>query len=116
MEIGFQVKKIRQKANPRQYSTGAKPWGNTLENSLSYIQENYPELSVSVFEDHAVFEGRFLISAKYKEHEIDIAPRLKILFPKSYPLDFPVVFDVLNAYPSDHRLENKGLCVATPLF
>lgn len=88
--------------------------GNCLEQSILFIREKYPELSISKEDHYIEFDGRFYIDVKYKGWDIEIAPRLKILFPISYPLDFSIVFDVLNSYPSEHRLSNGGLCVATP--
>ena len=86
-----------------------------IEDSISYIRETYPEVLISDEKDYIVFEGRFVIEAEHDDFKIHIAPRLRIRFPKNYPQEFPITFDVDNKITYDHKFTDGKLCLATEI-
>jgi hypothetical protein len=87
--------------------------GFIVENSIKYIKENFPEVEIKCSGQELIFIGRFIIKASYKDVKIDIAPKLKIRFPKNYPNSLPLVYEQNNKYMNEHVLIDNALCVAT---
>lgn len=83
--------------------------------SITYIQNNYPEVSITECNSNIIFEGHFVIEARHGDFEIHIAPRLRIQFPKNYPKELPVTFDIDNRITYDHKYTDGSLCLATEI-
>lgn len=81
---------------------------------MIYIKENYPELKIENNDRNYVISGRFIISAKYKNELINIAPRIIMILPNNYPNLLPQVFETEGKYKNEHKFDNGALCVATP--
>lgn len=88
--------------------------GNGIKDSLVYFRENYPELKIEKKDKNYVISGRFIISAKFKDELINIAPRVIMILPNNYPNLLPQVFETEGKYNNEHQLDNGELCVATP--
>lgn len=84
-----------------------------ISDSIDFIQRHYPEMKIKSYDNFIVFEGRFIINAKYNYVEINRAPKLAIIVPKSYPQNLPKVFELENKIVNEHKLDDGSLCVAT---
>lgn len=85
------------------------------EQSILYMQNAYPEVSITKQKQAVTFKGRFVIEARHDDFEIHIAPQLRIEFPMDYPKTLPLTFDVENIITYDHKCENGSLCLATEI-
>ena len=63
---------------------------NVVENSINYIKNKFPEVSITLKTNSVEFEGRFIIDARKDNFEIHEAPLLKIVMPNNYPTEHPV--------------------------
>jgi hypothetical protein len=84
-----------------------------LENSIAYIKSKFQEIIITRTDNGVVFNGRFFIAARKDDFEISVAPRLEIILPQRYPLEFPIVKDIDNVIHYDHVYTDGTLCVAT---
>lgn len=87
--------------------------GEVVENSISYIKENFPEVIIKNSDSYIEFRGRFVIKVQFNDKKLDIAPKLLLLFPYKYPNQLPNVYELENKIDSTHKLNDGALCVAT---
>ncbi|MBN2789643.1 MAG: hypothetical protein JXR69_05600 [Candidatus Delongbacteria bacterium] len=87
--------------------------GEIICKSIKYIQQIYPEMKIVDKGDYLEIKGRFIIKARYEDIVVNSAPKLKIIFAKTYPTVPPIVYETENKVRNEHKLSNKALCVAT---
>ncbi len=83
---------------------------NVIENSINYIKNKFPEVSITLKTNSVEFEGRFIIDARKDNFEIHEAPLLMIVMPNNYPTEHPVCYDVDNCVTYDHVNKDGALC------
>lgn len=88
---------------------------NVIENSINYIKNKFPEVSITLKTNSVEFEGRFIIDARKDNFEIHEAPLLKIVMPNNYPTEQPICYDVDNCVTYDHVNKDGALCLSTEI-
>ncbi|UTC63746.1 hypothetical protein E4O00_07285 [Treponema sp. OMZ 788] len=86
-----------------------------IDESIDFIHQTFPEVSIYQEASSVIFEGRFILRGRYKDFIMEAAPRLKLVMDHNYPHVLPKVFDVDDAVKYDHKFQDNSLCLATPI-